>query len=397
MSLPPPKKKKNLGKPAPFPPSPLAPAAPRRMRPPGHRGAREGGRRRGGDSGEWRSPFWTVFGERGPPGRRLLTCFTLGSGCVERRARIHEVTDGEQPAAPVTGVENSILEGGGGRRGAGTELSPGAAPDPRHGPPLLPQGPAGDGGRGGHALGPAPPWVRAQRGVLVAPGGGRAATTAGWASHGRSAGGLVPGEDVVGPRSLLGIPCPCAWQGKRGGAGGSWGTWGGAWGLCVHGGCVHGVCVHGVAHAWGLHILGGLGAHSRAGSTPVCLHHGGGPRVHLPTGWGLLGGVCAPAGSARSCPPFASSTQQAQLGEHLHAHPRAAGAVQAPAKAPAWIRPCHGWSPTPLPYRGARTHPSPFFFLPVAGITKRQSRIGPVAWIASPAWPHHRPVPSTVP
>lgn len=306
LSLPPPQKKKNLGKPAPFPPSPLAPAAPRRMRPPGRRGAREGGRRRGGDSGEWRSPFWTVFGERGPPGRRLLTCFTLGSGCVERRARIHEVTDGEQPAAPVTGVENSILEGGGGRRGAGTELSPGAAPDPRHGPPLLPQGPAGDGGRGGHALGPAPPWVRAQRGVLVAPGGGRAATTAGWASHGRSAGSLVPGEDVVGPRSLLGIPCPCAWQGKGGVLEGV-GVHGGVRGGCA---CMGGVCMgcactglhmHGVCTSLGAweHTVG-LGAHRCActmGGGPVCISPQAGGY------WGVSVHPQAAPGAAPPLPP----------------------------------------------------------------------------------------------
>lgn len=163
---------KKMGKPAPPSPNPTLPGGMPRMRPPGRRGAREGGRRRGGDSGEWRSPFWTVFGERGPPGRRLLTCFTLGSGCVERRARIHEVTDGEQPAAPVTGVENSILQGGGGRRGAGTELSPGGcARPPGTAPPWHRKDPVRDGGNGGHALGSAPPWVCAQLGVLVAPGG----------------------------------------------------------------------------------------------------------------------------------------------------------------------------------------------------------------------------------
>lgn len=51
--------------------------------------------------------------------------------------------------------------------------------------------------------------------------------------------------------------------------------------------------------------------------------------------------------------------------------------MQAPAKAPAWIRPCHGWSPTPLPYRGARTQPSPFFFSLLLALQRDRAASGP--------------------
>lgn len=110
----------------------------------------EGGRCQGDAGGIWGGPPGWCLGEPGPLGHRLLTCFTLGSGCVQLGARIHEVTDGEQPAAPVTGVENSILQGGGGgERGAGTKLSLVAAPDPHRG--LLPPHPCTQlGGTGQH-------------------------------------------------------------------------------------------------------------------------------------------------------------------------------------------------------------------------------------------------------
>lgn len=138
-----------------------------------------------------------------------LTCFALGSGGVELGARIHEVTDGEQPAAPVTGVENSILRRGGGERGAGTGLSPVAAPDP---PSRGPPHPAG-----GHRAAPPPPRAVLRAGTpnLAFPEEGELPRSPPGAPHGGFAHGRVLVEGVEGPPISAGTSQALAWAGRR--------------------------------------------------------------------------------------------------------------------------------------------------------------------------------------
>lgn len=235
-------------------------------------------------------PPGTAFGAQGPLGRRLLTCFTLGSGCVQLSARIHEVTDGEQPAAPVTGVENSILQGGGGGdHGAGTKLSPVAMPDPHRAPSPPTQHPAG-----GHRA--PPPSCRTtagmapQTGGAGIPAGGRAAFTPQFAPDG----GVHTWPHPHRGRGRSPLLCQGArhWLGR----GMGWQEVGAAGG-CVHGGgsCTgrgweHAGRMHaGVTASISIHRLGGNGCPLRGG--PECGQ-----------GWGLAGRQLEPRWENNSFP-----------------------------------------------------------------------------------------------
>lgn len=229
-------------------------------------------------------------GMRGTPGCRPLTCFTLGSGCVQLRARIHKVTDGEQPAAPVTGVENSILQrGGGGGPRAGTRLSPVAALDPHCDPPAPGWGAPGtptlpqDHGRGRHA-GPG----------ATASLGGRAAFAPWLAASGG-----------VAPTSLLGH-VPMGWGGWLLGGACAWGcVHRGGW---EHSGGVHGGSLH--TQHWGAQgcvaprgAWAGLGA-GRGGQMGKQLHPPAvGPCGLLPRRWPRYGPATTGAWGQSRVPP----------------------------------------------------------------------------------------------
>lgn len=235
-------------------------------------------------------PPGTVFGAQGPLGRRLLTCFTLGSGCVQLSARIHEVTDGEQPAAPVTGVENSILQGGGGGdHGAGTKLSPVATPDPHRGSPHTHTQLGGTGHRRPPA-GPQPGW-HPEPGALASLREGELLSPPSLHPMVGFARGLIPIEDVAGPPisvGALGTGWAPAWAGRR------WGLLGGVcmgggrfmyWGGWEHAGRMH----VGVTASISSHRLGGSGCPPRGG--PECGQ-----------GWGLAGRQLEPRWENNSFP-----------------------------------------------------------------------------------------------
>lgn len=178
------------------------------------------------------------FGAGGGP----LTCLTFSPGAVQPRARIHEVTDGEQPAAAVTGAEHSVLQA------QGTELAHSAAGGCIRPPAWPPQETAT---LWGAATSPTAPIELSEQ----------------W--------GLCPERMWHGPASLLGIPYLCMdfCRGRGGvyGYGGVHTLGGSAW-HCVHGICTHGrrfscigglcthlrVCMHGAVRAFGVRAGGGL-------------------------------------------------------------------------------------------------------------------------------------------
>lgn len=118
-----------------------------------------------------------------------LTCLAFSSGCVQPRARIHEVTDGEQPAAAVTGAEHSVL------RAEGTGLAHSTARGCIR-PPAWP--PRGTAALWGAATIPTAPRERSEHGVCILRGCGTSLRCC-WASHmsvwgsGRAGGGYLYG------------------------------------------------------------------------------------------------------------------------------------------------------------------------------------------------------------
>lgn len=118
-----------------------------------------------------------------------LTCLAFSPGCVQPRARIHEVTDGEQPAAAVTGAEHSVL------RAEGTGLAHSTARGCIR-PPAWP--PRGTAALWGAATIPTAPRERSEHGVCILRGCGTSLRCC-WASHmsvwgsGRAGGGYLYG------------------------------------------------------------------------------------------------------------------------------------------------------------------------------------------------------------
>lgn len=149
------------------------------------------------------------FGAGGGP----LTCLTFSPGAVQPRARIHKVTDGEQPAAAVTGAEHSVLQA------QGTELAHSAAGGCIRPPARPPQETAT---LWGAATSPTAPIELSEQ----------------W--------GLCPERMWHGPASLLGIPYGIPfWKG----CGGCMGMGG-----CTRWGGVHGtVCMGSARMGGGFH------------------------------------------------------------------------------------------------------------------------------------------------